>query len=433
MNAVWPVAVRMVDVLQPLAPIENLDRYPRTFIYVRAGAELIGSIEIANAHRPVSAHRLRDAIADGLIWQFARHAMRAALHAPAGAREALPINTAVSIVVPTCGRPNDLRRCLSSLCSQNTPRHLEVLVVDNRPGTGGTRDVVRDFPAVHLIEERRPGLSYARNAGFAAARGEIVVATDDDVVMPPDWIEKLVAPFARPDVMVVTGNVLPLELETESQVLFEVYGGLGKGFERREVRGDWFHGCRGAVPTWTLGATANAAFRASAFDDPRIGVLDEALGAGTPAGCSEDSYLFYRILKEGHTLVYEPQAWVWHRHRAEMQELRDQIYSYSKGHVAYHLTTLLRERDRRALVRLMWSLPKRHLSQFLASWRGHSEFPLNILALEVAGHCMGPFALWRSRRRARRIGPGLRRHAANNPVVEQQSRPSKTTEARHAL
>ena len=74
---------------------------------------------------------------------------------------------------------------------------------------------------------------------------------------------------------------------------------------------------RGAVPTWKLGATANAAFRAAIFSDPAIGVLDEALGAGMPTGCSEDTYLFYRILKAGHTIVYEPAAWVWHEHRRD--------------------------------------------------------------------------------------------------------------------
>ena len=45
--------------------------------------------------------------------------------------------------------------------------------------------------------------------------------------------------------------------------------------------------------------------------------MDEALGAGMPTGCSEDTYLFYKILKAGYTLVYEPSADVWHRHRRD--------------------------------------------------------------------------------------------------------------------
>jgi O-antigen biosynthesis protein len=98
--------------------------------------------------------------------------------------------------------------------------------------------------------------------------------------------------------MIVTGNVLPIELETSAQKLFEVYGGLQRGFERRQVDRNWFESFkRHAVPTWRLGATANAAFRASLFSDPQIGLLDEALGPGTPTGCGEDIYLFLEPLR----------------------------------------------------------------------------------------------------------------------------------------
>ena len=132
--------------------------------------------------------------------------------------------------------------------------------------------------------------------------------------------------------------------------------------------------------------------------------MDEALGAGTPTGCSEDTYVFYRILKTGGTIVYSPDAYVWHRHRASMRDVRRQIYAYSKGHVAYHLTTLLRDADRRALVRLAYSLPKTYAGRALARLRRQSDYPLASLLVEIAGNCAGPFALWRSRRRVRKLG-----------------------------
>jgi hypothetical protein len=162
------------------------------------------------------------------------------------------------------------------------------------------------------------------------------------------------------------------------------------------------------VPTWTLGATANAAFRTSIFRDPRIGVLDEALGAGMPTGCSEDTYLFYRILKADGVIVYEPSAFVWHRHRKDDEALRRQIFGYSTGHVAYHLTTLMRDGDRRALVRLCYSLPKTFARRAIARLRGRSDYSLRLLLVEIAGTLAGPWALWRARRRVRRLGPGAR-------------------------
>jgi GT2 family glycosyltransferase len=248
-------------------------------------------------------------------------------------------------------------------------------------------------------------LAYARNAGFAASTGDIVIATDDDVIMPPTWFEKLLAPFERNDVMAVTGNVLPLEMETAAQQLFERYGGLGRGFERIEANRDWFEKFKStAVPTWTLGATANAAFRASIFSDSQIGLMDEALGPGMPSGVGEDTYLFYKILKAGYTILYEPDAYVWHKHRRDLKKLRSQLYNYSKGHVAYHLTTLLRDGDLRPFFYFFSRLPKFHLNRLKNYFLTRSNYPLQLIISEILGNLAGPFALWKSRRRVKREG-----------------------------
>lgn len=310
----------------------------------------------------------------------------------------------VSIIVATRDRPDDLRRCLSHLAAQQSPRAVEIVVVDNHPASGLTPPVVADFPGVTLVTESRAGLAYARNRGILASRGEFVVATDDDVIAPAGWLETLLRPFACLEVAVVTGNVLPLQLETEAQRLFEEYGGLGRGDKKRVADGDWFIRCRAAVPTWQLGATANAAFRASIFRHPEIGLLDEALGPGMPSGVGEDTYVFYKVLKAGLSIVYEPDAWVWHKHRTDFPALRRQIFNYSKGHVAYHLTTLLRDGDWRALINLAVLLPGTHVRRALWRILGRSSYPLSLILLEAAGNLAGPWALWKSRRRVWREG-----------------------------
>jgi glycosyltransferase involved in cell wall biosynthesis len=317
----------------------------------------------------------------------------------------LPSNPSVSIVVATLDRPNELRECLSHLTLQETNRTAEIIVVDNHPDSNLTPPVIAEFSGVRLVVERRRGLAYARNKGFLASRGEIVVATDDDVIAPPDWLEKLLDPFANSEVMVVTGNILPWRLETAAQRLFEAYGGLGRGGQRRVACGEWFRQCRTAVPTWSLGATANAAFRASIFSHPRIGLMDEALGPGMPSGVGEDTYLFYKVLKAGYNIVYEPDAWVWHKHRRDLPALRRQIFNYSKGHVAYHLTTLLRDGDWRALINLAVLLPGTHVRRALRHLFGRSDYPLSLILVEAAGNLAGPWALWKSRQRVKREGP----------------------------
>lgn len=432
MSAASPlaIAVRTVDVSEPLRPIPDVTGYATTRLFVWDGAELLGSVDVANHHGPISATRLRDAIASGLAYTLMKRAAARQLGED-GPPRLLPPAVRVSIVIATCNRPDDLRRCLASILQQRTRRPVEIVVVDNRPGPSSpTRAVAAEFDGIVFVEEPRPGLSYARNAGIAAATGEIVVATDDDVTVPEGWLERLVAPFVRPEVMAVTGHVLPIELETASQVHFEAYGGLGKGFKALEADGEWFRGQRGAVPTWKLGATANAAFRAAIFRDHRIGVLDEALGAGTPTGCGEDTYLFYRILKAGHSIVYEPSAWVWHRHRRDAGSLRRQILAYSKGHTAYHLTTLLKDGDKRALVRLFYSLPKVYATRAYGRLRGWSDYPLSLILVEIWGTLAGPWALWQARRMVRRLGPSAR-PATRDDTADATKRLTATSDPTH--
>jgi GT2 family glycosyltransferase len=315
------IAVRAIDVAEPLRTIGKPLRPERL------REELASQLPAALFHDSQSINSWKG-------WTDARQAIAERLLPPPRSDESAPLtlpdDVSVSVVVATCDRPEDLRNCLTSLTAQQTQRPVEVIVVDNRPGSGLTLPVVAEFPGVRIIEEPIAGLSYARNAGIASSTGDIIVATDDDVTMPPIWLEALIAPFARADVMVVTGNTLPLELDTPAQQLFEQYGGLGRGYTRLEANSTWLNFYRRrAAPTWELGATANAAFRASIFADPRIGMIDETLGAGSPTGCSEDTYVFYKVLRAGYTLVYEPNAYVWHRHRRDIEALKSQLYSYS--------------------------------------------------------------------------------------------------------
>ncbi|MFN8020402.1 MAG: glycosyltransferase [Acidimicrobiales bacterium] len=309
----------------------------------------------------------------------------------------------VSVVIATCDRLDMLCRCLDAVVPQLPPGGEVVVVVNRADQVASTRRALERFDHVRLIDEPRPGLSFARNAGVRAAVHPLLAFTDDDTVPRADWLEQLLRPFADPVVQAVTGDVQPLTLDTPGARMFEAYGGLGRGPEPARYDADWFRSFRRhAVPTWDIGATANAAFRAALFVDRRIGPLDEALGAGTPTGCSEDTYAFYRILRAGGTIVYEPAAVVDHEHRDTEDALRRQVYAYSKGHVAYHLTTLVRDRDLRGAHRLVVELPAHAVRQVLALTRGRASTP-PIVWTEIRGWTAGPWAWVRSLRRARRL------------------------------
>lgn len=446
------IAVRTIELSQPLTPLTDVVHCQQTRLFITWKGSAIGTVNIANAYEPISVMRLSEAIGqlDWKLLSLARTATEANVQEAVVRAESiaalseflqvaelesaepeparLSSEIAVSILVATYDRPDDLRNCLTHLTAQAAPRPLEVIVIDNHPASGLTPPVVADFPTVKLISEARQGVAYARNAGIAASRGEIIVTVDDDVSMPPNWLETLLAPFARADVMAVTGNVLPVELETNAQQLFEQYGngGLGRGFDCFEANSNWFErSWMYAVPTWELGGTANSAYRACIFSDPTIGLMDEALGPGMPSGVGEDIYLFYKILKAGGTIRYEATASVWHKHRRDLPALKRQLYNYSKGFVSYQLTTLLRDQDFRALVTLLIFLPLYHLKQLLQWLRGDRFYPLSLRLLEIAGNLAGAWSLWRSRQIVRRQGRSV-------PYVPVAQRPAELSIYAHA-
>ena len=414
------VAVRTWEITGEPAAIDDVNDYDLTRVIVTFAGNAIADVAIKNLRCSISADRIADEAVQylgmslldpdssqsgALIWSQAMADLKKfAIVADGNSSDRRVQRLSASVVIATCDRPEALRECLGSLSKQKTIHSFEIIVVDNHPASGLTAPVVAEFPGVRKIDEVRAGLSFARNAGFAASKGEILVCTDDDVTVPPDWLENLLKPFDRSDVVMVTGHVLPLELETRSQIEFENYGGLGRGYYRIDYDRKWFDSFRRkAVPTWTIGATANAALRASLLHDPNIGFLDEALGAGTPTGCSEDTYLFYKTLKAGHTITYEPKAFVWHRHRVDTDALNRQILNYSKGHSAYHLTTFLRDRDGRGLVRVLAEIPMHQARQLWRCLCGRSQTSIRTIMLEIQGHVLGPIALWKSRRRVRRL------------------------------
>ena len=139
--------------------------------------------------------------------------------------------------------------------------------------------------------------------------------------------------------------MVPLELETPAQILFEQSGsGLDRGyapltFERagrfRVRRRDEQSGqseVRSLYLTGEFGLGANMAFRTAVLQ--ASGGFDQALGPGTPTRSGEDLAMFLELLMAGHQLGYEPTAIIEHQHRTTMADLDRQIYGYGIGFTA---------------------------------------------------------------------------------------------------
>jgi GT2 family glycosyltransferase len=314
----------------------------------------------------------------------------------AGSRAVRKLPT-VSVVVTTCKAHQGVIRVLDCLRRQSRVPH-EVIVVDNRPATSHVRDFLRaeGRDDVRLVQEHRPGVALARNAGLAAARSDIVTFTDDDVILDERWIEAIQDAFVDDQVACVTGLVLPSQLETRSQLLFEEYGGFAKGFRRR-IFDLGVH--RDPSPLYPyaagiFGTGANSSFRTDVMRS--LGGFDSTLGTGTTRG-GEDLDMFLTIITNGHVLIYEPAAIIHHQHHRTMRQLRRQLFNYGAGLSAMLTTRCLRRPSEAVQMLRRAGAGLRYLLSPRSDKNKHKgrQFPLHLTLLELAGFAWGPVtAVW---------------------------------------
>jgi len=312
----------------------------------------------------------------------------------------------VTVAVCTRDRAEDLAFCLEAI-KRLAYANLEVLVIDNAPKNDASRELVKKrFPGFHYKAEPRPGLDWARNRAIHEAKGEIIAFTDDDVIVDPDWVHRLARIFTtEPDVMAVTGLVAPSELETEAQILFENYGGFGRGFKRKTLPLDQEKGRRRYthLEAGGLGTGANMAFRKSVFE--KIGSFDPALDVGTVTQGGGDLEMYFRVVQEGYTLVYEPDVIVRHKHRRSSDELKVQIRSWGIAFVAYLVRSAMEYPGARLVIlgyTFRWFLG-RHALRLLENCFTRDRLPFDLLLAELTGSFIGLTAYHRARRAANRI------------------------------
>lgn len=101
-------------------------------------------------------------------------------------------------MIPAHNEEQIIERCLLALCAQVGERD-EILVVDNASSDATARLAAR-FPHVRVVDEPRPGVTFARTTGFDAASGDIVARIDADSVVAGDWIARIRRTFDRADV-----------------------------------------------------------------------------------------------------------------------------------------------------------------------------------------------------------------------------------------
>jgi GT2 family glycosyltransferase len=391
--------VLQVDLAHEIIDRVDVAGYERARVLLRWGRRVVGAVDVPITQGVLRSSDIRSALAkDVAVRDRLAEILIEERLLPGAPSSASP--STWTVVVCTRDRTEMLRACLDSLVAANDGSG-EIIVVDNAPSSNATELLAAAYP-VRYVREERPGLNWARALGARLAAGEIVAFTDDDVVVDPDWVPALLRPFADKRVGAVTGLTMPFELETESQELFELYGGFGRGFSRREF--DY----RGFAPpgAGAAGAGANMAFRRSLLVEK--GLFETEFDSGTVTRTGGDTYALYRVLADGYKIIYSPDALNWHRHRRDRAALRSTLNGYGVGLYAFLTRCVVQHGDLPALrIGLSWFGKHylRELARTLA--RRPNRLPLDLVLAELRGALRAPFAYFQSRRIERRREPGV--------------------------
>jgi GT2 family glycosyltransferase len=240
------------------------------------------------------------------------------------------------VAIATRDRADCLAACLDALLADPAPP-AEIVVVDQSAGDQTRLAVEQRQPGpVSLVYVRHTGtgLGAAQNLALTRASWPILAVTDDDCIPALGWAAAIARLFARcSGLHAVTGRVLPLGPERP--------GTYAVSSRLSTARAEF---ARLALP-WDVGSGNNFAVRREWLE--RIGGLDERLGPGAPGQGGLDMDLFYRLLRAGARIRYEPDLVVYHSRASRSGRLARRVpYGYGMGACC---TLWLRQGDWHAL------------------------------------------------------------------------------------
>lgn len=221
-----------------------------------------------------------------------------------------------SVIIPAYNAERTLSLTLEALRRQTVPREeYEVIVVDDG-STDGTAEVARAY-GVRLIRQQNQGPAAARNVGVREARGEIVLFTDSDCEPREDWIEKLTAPFADPEVVGAKGAYLTRQRSLMAR------------FVQLEYEDRYDRMARFAQIDFI--DTYSAAYRRAVF------LANRGFDTIFPTASVEDQEFSFRLAQKGYKMVFVPDARVYHLHDETLTQ-----YVRRKFFIGYYKALLTR-------------------------------------------------------------------------------------------
>ena len=316
--------------------------------------------------------------------------------------------TSLTVVICTWNRARLLGQTLETFLRVRIPEGVswELLVVNNNC-TDDTDEVVRAYagrlPLV-LCHEPRPGKSNACNHAIARARGDILLWTDDDVMVEPDWVTENLKAFADHQAHLVFGKVLPWWETAPPSWYSDQFDGL---FALLDYGPEPFVVTERRHQPYGV----NMAMRREVFQE--LGGFTNEVGMlkNTGGGC-EDLEIFLRVLDRGLRVAYTPHAVIRHfipRVRCTKAFYRSRAWLGSFNHYHMMQQEAAGQRQLLGLPRYYFGLSLGHLKRYLGALCRRNEsaaFFYELKMIRFAG------LLREALRQAGKREPGLRAEGA---------------------
>ncbi len=228
-----------------------------------------------------------------------------------------PLRTpSCAAIVATRNRGDKIAPLLESIV-QSDLDDFELVIVD-QSSDDSTEQAVQPFLAddrFTFIRSSQVGLSRARNLAIANTTAEFIAITDDDCIVPPNWLRAITSPMRDdPQVGVVFCTVRPVPVDKIGHTPHIIFD---RNRKVTSTRSAWAS-ARGGL---CLGA--GMAIRRAAFDD--VGGFDLMLGPGSKFGAAEDNDLSWRCLLRGWATYQTADVTVMHDGFRDLDELRELV------------------------------------------------------------------------------------------------------------
>ena len=228
-----------------------------------------------------------------------------------------------SIVIPTHNREHKLQQCLIAATNQDYHDYEVIVVDDGSTDTTGAM-VKREFPQVNYIhQESNRGPAVARNCGIAVASGDFVAFTDDDCLVPINWLQEFASALLQYPEVAGVGGYSEASRNTLSSNLYARY-------EAYLLHSHYRIGNKPYVGYFeTPGCgTNNVAYRTDILQE--VGGFDESF----PYAAGEDTDLKKRTTEAGYKLLYLPLK-VTHNHNFSWRSFHSQQITRGRGVVHF--------------------------------------------------------------------------------------------------